>query len=778
MPAPDTLPKVVHISAPPGDAREAAVTIFQAPSRADVTASIRDGQSLIRLKNVIAFEMVLRAFTEEEIEELPAFPPSIREKARKNGILEEQEVGRSDGVTLLPVDPGARIRFEIEFSSGANQKPDIIRAALMIQGTTWDPVEVPLFFIIADKKTRPTAEPREIRRAAEPGNVFTDKAVLTDISLAAKAAVFVDGGDSIIRLKNWTVSRPVRKQFTEEEIEELPAYPPQTRENARKNGYVEYQETARSDGSVPLDVPARSVVRAYVEFAAPALRAPDEATGSLVFEATTWQTITVPISLIIGKVAVTLSQNSLNLGQGETGFVSVTTTSVAGPGTEVAFELPLDPATWQIIPPSVQVSRAQTVTTGLQIVIAPAAPVGRFQAGMATFAFNRLIQGTVPYDLTIRPGEVFVNLVQSSMSVKQGDRFDLDVAVRAKGGPVRLTFRPGALPAGVTAAETIRDFAPGISAVIGVSFVVDRNAEPVANVVFTIAWSADDGEHKGTLFGRLTVTLIPDSRTFQQIVVTPSGTALGGNVEVVLNNDGSYAFKGHMHDSGFPNYRFRVRSVIRGASGSVAFALEKSGDVEGTEASILPPFDAPRRDFDWSESGYQEYLRKHWADVRAGTMLVNRSFDMAGVLGGLRNLIQDAVDFLVANALLSTTPGGQALAGIIFLGSELGALTNVNFVDPGVIPGLVVSGLTGFLFAPSIVLILVLRNTFIQTRRMNQVEKDLAAEVFGGTLPLDRILLTDMSGQQGQEVTLSTTPIRMSILRADTESRARFSSTN
>ena len=136
MVTPQLSPVVMHLSASPGDTRETAVTIAKAPSDALVTALIRDGHSFVRLKSVIAFEMVRRPFTDEEIAELPAFPPSIRQNARRNGLLEEQEVGRSDGATPLLVHLGARVLFELEFSSVRDQPLDILTASLTVQGST------------------------------------------------------------------------------------------------------------------------------------------------------------------------------------------------------------------------------------------------------------------------------------------------------------------------------------------------------------------------------------------------------------------------------------------------------------------------------------------------------------------------------------------------------------------------------------------------------------------------------------------------------------------
>jgi hypothetical protein len=50
--------------------------------------------------------------------------------------------------------------------------------------------------------------------------------------------------------------------------------------------------------------------------------------------------------------------------------------------------------------------------------------------------------------------------------------------------------------------------------------------------------------------------------SFHATIVTPSGTALGGAVDLTLFSDGRYSFNVHMHDSGADPYTFRVRCAV------------------------------------------------------------------------------------------------------------------------------------------------------------------------------------------------------------------------
>jgi hypothetical protein len=62
-------------------------------------------------------------------------------------------------------------------------------------------------------------------------------------------------------------------------------------------------------------------------------------------------------------------------------------------------------------------------------------------------------------------------------------------------------------------------------------------------------------------------------------VITPAGTALGGQVNMTLRSDGSYTVQFHLHDSSvFETFDFTVRTVLVAQSG-VAVALQQSGHV-------------------------------------------------------------------------------------------------------------------------------------------------------------------------------------------------------
>ena len=90
------------------------------------------------------------------------------------------------------------------------------------------------------------------------------------------------------------------------------------------------------------------------------------------------------------------------------------------------------------------------------------------------------------------------------------------------------------------------------------------------------------------------IASLPDSIPFHSTIVT--GGALGGEVSITLNRDGSYRFRGFMRATGIPSFHFRVGAVVRSATSQVTVAAQHSGKVFGTDT----PGD---RQNDWDEIG-------------------------------------------------------------------------------------------------------------------------------------------------------------------------------
>jgi hypothetical protein len=68
---------------------------------------------------------------------------------------------------------------------------------------------------------------------------------------------------------------------------------------------------------------------------------------------------------------------------------------------------------------------------------------------------------------------------------------------------------------------------------------------------------------------------------FDEPLLTPDGVALGGHHTITLERTGRCRHEGHMRATGFPSFRFGVRTVIDGGS-SIPVVVVASGDVHGS----------------------------------------------------------------------------------------------------------------------------------------------------------------------------------------------------
>jgi len=254
-----------------------------------------------------------------------------------------------------------------------------------------------------------------------------------------------------------------------------------------------------------------------------------------------------------------------------------------------------------------------------------------------------------------------------------------------------------------------------------------------------------------TLIHRL--DLLPDAVPFSSTIVT--GAALGGSVTLTLRSDGGYTFAGSMRATGFPSFSFRVVAIVRSASGNVTLAAQHSGRVYGTDTP------GPRQ-ADWNEVGtdanQMKLIRNVWPDVSAGTLVVSRSSDLAGVLGTAVDIVKDVAEFFVVAGTL-----GTGLAVCVVVGSEL-SQAGAGLPGLGGVVGLgVVAGVV-YVFGPfAIVPALVagvaageIIDSMIKLRKLSADEIAFARQVFGDSLDFDRIRLTNLSGLGSRAFTAPT----------------------
>jgi hypothetical protein len=250
------------------------------------------------------------------------------------------------------------------------------------------------------------------------------------------------------------------------------------------------------------------------------------------------------------------------------------------------------------------------------------------------------------------------------------------------------------------------------------------------------------------------IELIPESVPFHSTIVT--GAALGGEVTVTLGRDGSHRFSGFMRATGALSFSFRVGAVIQSATGQVALVASHSGKVFGTDTPGERQHNWDKVIFDPKKT---RSIRELWPDISDGTMTVNHSSTLSGVLDAATEIVKDVGQFFLAAETL-----GVSLTICLVLASELG---DVGVDVPG-LGGVVGIGIiAGSLFiwgplaiGPAFVLGVAagaLTVALIKMRRMRPEEEEFSRQVFGEhSLDFGRIRITNLVGIGGVAFTLPT----------------------
>ena len=142
----------------------------------------------------------------------------------------------------------------------------------------------------------------------------------------------------------------------------------------------------------------------------------------------------------------------------------------------------------------------------------------------------------------------------------------------------------------------------------------------------------------------------PTSRQLDSGWLT-SDLPLGGNLQVVMNDNGDFDFKSHAHDSGFDNIDYTVSAVIM-TPDAFAFTFQHSGHVEGTVAGL--PFGTPNRDDDFvAPAANNPLIGSHWDGILQGQLsarLDGTDTLLQGVEGALGDLVKSAAQQVGAAA--------------------------------------------------------------------------------------------------------------------------------
>jgi len=712
---------VAHLA--PGEVIRAGTRLTSPAAEARVIPAIRNGGATVRYRESILLQTVRRAYTEEEIRDLPL---SQQGPARRGEILYEEVSSTTvSGESSITVRRGDVVEFYVDISIPPGASEGITTATLVIESSAWESTELPIICVVGPASSAvPVVIPNKIHVALTPGESKTPFVMIPNAPSTGSVVAFVVNGAGVIRLNRLIAFNQV----------------------VAEDGSVELVATGQSNGTQPLPVVARQMVQAHLDFTAPPTGFPNITEARLVIVSPRWAHTEIPLRLYIGRFEVEIVSGPVSISQGGSAGIVVSIRLWAGPGDVVQFSLDGDGGKIRISPVQLTVMPDPRhrpgvyplVATSVTLFAADDLPMGSMPITFVARAFEQLQVYRVPLQLNVIPGGLSVGTRPWSITARQGDNVAFEVFANSEGPAKNMTFTPGALPRGVRIDPVSFPVGPGrASRIEQVRMVIDRDA-PLTDRGWTpILWSANNGTHNGSLNLPVTIILNPEERIFRREITTPSGTALGGFAEIIVRNDGTYTFRGHLHDSGLDPYAFRVSVTVRGSDGIVSVGAVKSGRVAGTLGS-------GSRDLDWEENKSSPMLGIMWPTLRDATADFALWYDDRGVLGSLGDIAVALAEFIVGAVVVH--PG---VAAIIVLGSELGKLADMPLAHVPGLAGVVIAGGLVLLLGPSVVVPAVIAGivaeTQLNTRPLRTEEIAEAKKVFGDTLPIDLILLSNLS---------------------------------
>jgi hypothetical protein len=141
---------------------------------------------------------------------------------------------------------------------------------------------------------------------------------------------------------------------------------------------------------------------------------------------------------------------------------------------------------------------------------------------------------------------------------------------------------------------------------------------------------------------------VPQTIHYRVDVTTPDWAPVGGWVDLVINANGDYTFTGHIHDSGFPDIKYALGTVVMTPS-AIGFGFAHQGSVDGTSTLF-----GRNRDDDWTNTGNNPQIAANWEAITQGRLswrLQAQDTLSAGVEGLLEDIAKDAVKAIAKAAV-------------------------------------------------------------------------------------------------------------------------------
>ncbi len=234
-------------------------------------------------------------------------------------------------------------------------------------------------------------------------------------------------------------------------------------------------------------------------------------------------------------------------------------------------------------------------------------------------------------------------------------------------------------------------------------------------------------------------------KVFQANIITPSGTPLGGWVNLTVEPSGKYWIHFHMHCSSIAgSFKYHLRAYLS-APGTPTFVFAHQGAVSGV------------RDEDLLIENVTHPLLGHYFSIlqTQGNFQVHKDYNWNGALGFGQKVLEGVshVPGKVAGAALSSVEAIQDVVAGLGPGATFGVLGGGAFFIVGGMLGIP----AGSLAIPSLVAGVgtgAVANSQIKSRGLRTEEVQLCRRVFGDTIPTDKIVLTNLHSFSKRAITV------------------------
>ncbi|MFD3458858.1 hypothetical protein ACFWVM_04040 [Nocardia fluminea] len=239
-----------------------------------------------------------------------------------------------------------------------------------------------------------------------------------------------------------------------------------------------------------------------------------------------------------------------------------------------------------------------------------------------------------------------------------------------------------------------------------------------------------------------------ETLTFELPVITPPGTPLGGRVRVEVSDNGDYYVKFHtFSSSALGDFDFNLRAYLT-APGFPTMAFIRSGHVSGVDK------------WDRDERGHNALITLYWSQLKAApSYSLAKDYKWGGVVGTVEDLVKDIFDIGagVVGAALGVVIGATREA-IDWLGATLGPGGTLGVVGGVVVFAVAAVGGAGIGTAIILgnvagVAIGAVTNALIKYRPLNNAELAVTRQVYGNSIPYDKVLITNLGGLGGRAFT-------------------------